>query len=94
MKLIIVFNQEKITDMMQRCDVFEDFKCIVVVVEAEVKKPLTLKQMRKILKGDDEMKPVLVYMEGKKPVYDEKYKVYSNGTKWVLRDDFIKLINP
>ncbi len=94
-QLIIVFKINEITEMMKCFDVFEAFKCVANVHSFKVTKPISLKKMRSILDGEMEgLEPILVaYLDGdKKPkvVFNEQYKVYSDGTKWTTREDFIK----
>jgi vacuolar-type H+-ATPase subunit D/Vma8 len=60
-------------------------------------KVITIKRMKEILKQkSDDLQAVLIAFvaKNKKPkvVYDDQYRVYSNGYQWFTRDDFIKNI--
>ena len=88
MTLTIVFKDEKMTEMMKKADVFESFKCIAEVVEVAVEKLPTKKQLIKIFKEES----VVLVSNGKHTLYDEQYRVYSDGKRWFMRDDFIKIL--
>ena len=89
MKLTVVYIIKDLPRIMKEFDVCFTSEVVMHVMELNVKREPTMEEMHKALsKYDLNFKNILLACNGK-IVFNEEYKVYSNGRSWITREEFI-----